>query len=186
MDTLRSSQLAALAVLGLLSVSCSDRTDPTATALAPRAAVAAVNPQPRPFQGTLTGMVIWANGPCEPWGARTGSVVQGEVTHLGRTSANGSHCASADGSHALDGHMTFTAANGDQLIATYTAAQVPAPPPPPLMAVEEGMLVITGGTGRFQGATGQVPFTVRVVINSPVSPDMAWPAVFSFAGTIKY
>src|SRR6516165_3760389 len=39
-------------------------------------------------------------------------------------------------------------------------------PPPPLI-VQEGELIITGGTGRFEHATGRVPFTVYV---SPISP----------------
>ena len=77
---------------------------------------------------------------------------------------NGTGNATQLGSYTLDiphvvtkgtgiGTMTFTAANGDTLNAVFTGH---APPPtgiPPVTSIVE-TAVITGGTGRFSGATG--------------------------------
>jgi len=140
--------------------------------------------QLRPFWGSMLGDVTFGNpGVCQFQPVQTLSDVKGQLTHLGSATLTTAHCASADGGLALDGHATFTAANGDEIFATYTAHMVT--PPPPLI-VEEGELIITGGTGRFENATGRVPFTVYVNPVSPPTIDAKWPIRYVFAGTITF
>jgi len=140
--------------------------------------------QPRPFWGNAAGEVTFGNpGVCTTQPVQTLTSAKGQLTHLGNAMVTTTHCASADGLLALDGHATFTAANGDQVFASYTS-HTTAPPPP--LIVQEGELIITGGTGRFEHATGRVPFTVYVSPISPPSSDAKWPIRFVFAGTITY
>jgi hypothetical protein len=140
--------------------------------------------QLRPFWGNAAGEVVFGNpGVCTTQPVQTLTNSRGQFTHLGNTTLATAHCASTDGSLALDGRATFTAANGDQVFATYTAHTI-APPPP--LIVQEGELIITGGTGRFEHAAGRVPFTVYVSPVSPPTPESKWPVQFVFAGTITY
>lgn len=76
----------------------------------------------------------------------------GVATHLGKVTSirTAATCAvSAEGVLTISGSVVHTAANGDQLFATFTATITP-----------EGIMHIsatfTGGTGRFAHATGSV------------------------------
>ena len=71
------------------------------------------------------------------------------------------------------GTYTFTAANGDTLTADFTGQAQPGP----ITSIVE-QAVITGGTGRFAGATGS--FTVRRLFDRG-----AGTATGSFVGTIS-
>ena len=50
----------------------------------------------------------------------------------------------------VSGHLTWTAANGDQIFSSTTGEAVVNFP---IVTIEEKQ-IITGGTGRFVGATG--------------------------------
>jgi hypothetical protein len=140
--------------------------------------------QLRPFWGHTAGEVTFGNpGVCTTQPVQTLSDSKGHLTHLGNAMLTTAHCASTDGLLALDGHATFTASNGDQIFATYTAHTI-APPPP--LIVQEGELIFTGGTGRFESAKGRVPFTVYINPVSPPTAESKWPVQFVFAGTITY
>ena len=137
-----------------------------------------------PFWGHTAGEVYYGNpGACTTQPLQTLSTSQGEVTHLGKSTLTTAHCASRDGSLALGGQATFTAANGDQIFATYTAHVVSFSPP---LLVEQGEFTITGGTGRFERASGLVPFTVYVKVISPPTADAKWPIELVFAGAMSY
>ncbi|MFO0762468.1 MAG: hypothetical protein U0359_38875 [Byssovorax sp.] len=60
-----------------------------------------------------------------------------------------------------DGEMTITAANGDQLTATYDGYGVPDPSRPGFFN-GFATATLTGGTGRFRCASGTVPFTLDI------------------------
>ena len=60
-----------------------------------------------------------------------------------------------------DGRLTITAANGDQLTATYEGYGVPDPSRPGFF-LGYATATLTGGTGRFQCASGTVPFTLDI------------------------
>jgi hypothetical protein len=67
----------------------------------------------------------------------------------------------------FQGCLTLIAANGDTLTAIYTA-QGTAPNSNNFSAAT-GMLVFTGGTGRFHGATGNAKFTATFANIYPAS-----------------
>jgi len=77
----------------------------------------------------------------------------GQATHLGRFTVAFPHTVNFV-TRAGVGTFTFTAANGDTLTADFTGQ---AQPGPVVSIVEHA--TITGGTGRFAGATGS--FTVQ-------------------------
>ena len=73
---------------------------------------------------------------------------EGEATHLGHYSVTGSIVINLL-SGAVTGTFTLTAANGDMLFLTLTGN---APPPSVKETVDN--ITVTGGTGRFEAATG--------------------------------
>jgi hypothetical protein len=126
--------LAAVAVFGLTS------------------AVAAKHPVP--FKGALHGS--YTTTPVPPFPPQFIDVqlaVTGNATHLGRFTAVCPHRVNVSTvpSTAV-GTWTFTAANGDTLQADFTG-QGTQVAPGLLYVVEMG--TITGGTGRFAGASGK-------------------------------
>jgi hypothetical protein len=141
-------------------------------------------PKPRPFWGNLTGEATFPlSDACSgvtgvPF--QTVATTEGKMTHLGRTVGISTHCSTLDGSAAVGGEVTFTAANGDQVWAVYTATTVAGPP----VIVQEGHFIIVGGTGRFADASGHFWSTVYVTYEGPADPS--WPLRFVFAGTITY
>ena len=79
----------------------------------------------------------------------------------------------------VGGEAYFVAANGDELWMTYTG-QVLAPPP---VFVVLGEYIVTGGTGRFEGASGTIMAKVYVTL---VGMEVPNPIEMNFAGTIAY
>jgi hypothetical protein len=97
----------------------------------------------------------------------------GNATHLGRyTFAMEETVNFLDGSAA--GAVLLTAANGDTVSATYTGQ---GRPEPPLVSIREEA-TITGGTGRFAGASG------TFVIDRVFDPAKR-TTTGSFAGSIS-
>jgi hypothetical protein len=95
----------------------------------------------------------------------------GKATHLGRFTRTETIVVNpADGTFTAT--LAFTAANGDQLYADaagrFTSATGDR---------AEGTYVFTGGTGRFQNASGQAAFEIK--------PDEVGFDV-TFKGTIQY
>lgn len=144
----------------------------------------AANPNYRPFKGGTAGEVTFPGSEAclgvtgASW--QTLSVTEGRISHLGTMNLTTSHCSTLDGSAAVGGVATFTAANGDQLFATYTAVTV-APPP---LIIQEADFVIVGGTGRFESATGWLRGMVYVTFEGLEDPS--WPLEFAFAGAVAY
>lgn len=112
-----------------------------------------------PFRGTFTGRSrAEFNCPptCPPTSFTSSGTNEGTATHLGRFTA-----AIVDvvdiATATATGTMDFTAANGD-LLRTTTAGGEDGFTPPNIGSVRT-VATITGGTGRFAGATGTL--TVR-------------------------
>lgn len=74
----------------------------------------------------------------------------GHATHLGATTDQQSHCQNVVNGQVTDGQYTFTAANGDTISGTYSAQLIPSG----ANSIVQGQFTITGGTGRFSGASG--------------------------------
>jgi len=75
----------------------------------------------------------------------------GQASHLGHSTASLVHAIDFSTS-VQSGPSTYTAANGDQLFATYTG--IAGAPGPNGVLQFSGTQTFTGGTGRFSGATG--------------------------------
>lgn len=73
------------------------------------------------------------------------------------------------------GTFTITAANGDTITGTYSA--VGAPSDAAGFGTFSGQLAITGGTGRFQAASGIIPFSAMANAN-------AGQAAYSLQGSL--
>jgi hypothetical protein len=140
----------------VLSAACGDQVVNSPTA--PSSATAAPMQMPAtrgtelPFHGDIRGTT---HADVAPPNITIYSDGEGTAAHLGRfTSTAASSGVLGDPSGT--GPWTFTAANGDQLLASATSTGVPRGPD----SVDVTTIgTITGGTGRFAGATGT--FTVR-------------------------
>jgi len=122
-----------------------------------------------PFRGVWQGVTISA----VPQSPNTVLVVasgKGTATRLGQFQMTSPHLTYLS-TLQVEGTQTFTAANGDLLFATVSGQFVPD---------AEGNLdatlsgVITGGTGRFSGATGSYDFRIH-----------SEPAAFGFDSTAE-
>lgn len=125
----------------------------------------------RPYTAREVGTFA-ADPDCEDFfgeGCDFDTASTGTTTHLGKTSVVSEgiiklffeECFLLDGETAgivfrSSGTATFTAANGDQLFATFEneGCTNPDPATAAIGSAIEGSQTITGGTGRFEGATG--------------------------------
>jgi hypothetical protein len=82
----------------------------------------------------------------------------------------------------IDGHVWIVAAGGDVIRCVYEGTTVPGDEEDQLIGTANW--VITGGTGRFAGASGTINATAYVtVIGFGV---FEWPVVWVVEGTINY
>ena len=102
-----------------------------------------------PFKGGLEGTYA---GSGEPPLVSVHMEAQGNASHLGRFTFDSQHVV-----NFLDftgaGTAELTAANGDKLMTNVTGIATPQDTPGVFFIVETH--TVTGGTGRFTGATGQ-------------------------------
>lgn len=128
-----------------------------------------------PFTGSLEG-VVTRRTPLTPPLVSLLTEGTGNATHLGQFTVEIAHVVNTV-ARTLTGSYEFTAANGDTLIADVTGQFGPTPENPRvLLSVETA--TITGGTGRFAGATGR--FTVERLLNLDT-----FLTTVSFEGTIS-
>jgi hypothetical protein len=126
-----------------------------------------------PFRGSLTTIETNVIAPPNLLVDGTG---QGSGTHLGRYTAT--YTAVVDlATSTSTGTITFTAANGDLLSATFLGVGEEIEPG---VASLTEVATITGGTGRFAAATGT--FTIRRIISFDAAGGAT--ASGSFAGDI--
>jgi len=114
----------------------------------------AANPHSRPFVVTLVGHAnpIFTSDPCIIINDEAGT---GQATHMGHITWSShetvNQCTNPEGAD-VDGAFVLTAANGDQVFGTYqTIAQLDFAT---FQVSASGQFTITGGTGRFDGASG--------------------------------
>jgi hypothetical protein len=93
----------------------------------------------------------------------------GEATHLGQFTRNENTIVNANGT--FSGTLVFTAANGDQLFADLAGGFIS-----PTTAV--GTYTFTGGTGRFENASGETDFVGVTFDGVHIS--------LNFEGTVSY
>ena len=122
---------------------------------------AIAEPKSTPFAAKLTlteSVMFTGTPPCFAIGSLQAA---GNATHLGKVTATSHDCINPNPqdpnsfSFASLGvgpaGLVFIAANGDVLFVTYSGTLTAQPPGPHLI---NGHFIITGGTGRFVGATG--------------------------------
>ena len=127
-----------------------------------------------PFRGRLEGIVASVTPLTPPFVAVT-LEGEGHATHLGHFDVSSSIVANeADGTAV--GTYEFTAANGDTLTADYTESFTPTDVPGVFSDVITA--TITGGTGRFAGATGSF-------VSDRVADHVTGIVSDSFEGTIS-
>jgi hypothetical protein len=146
-----------VAAAALLAAACSQSTSPTTpTSLSTGAGATLFNSASDshgvPFKGRLDGTVVVT--PVDPPFFNVVITATGVATHLGQVSLAVPHLVNFD-TAVGEGDFTFTAANGDTLTAHFVGT---ADTSAPVFAIVEHA-TITGGTGRFTGASGS--FTVR-------------------------
>ena len=126
-----------------------------------------------PFKGTVnaveTGTVVFPIRSITREGG-------GTATYLGKYTEHITAQINLLTSHAT-GAATFTAANGDTLTATVEGQATPTTTPGVLSIVE--VYTITGGTGRFAGATGT--FTLHSTVNQATGVSSG-----TFSGAIDH
>jgi hypothetical protein len=109
-----------------------------------------------PFKGKFSGQAISAVPTTDPAVLLITTASNGNATLLGDSTIVSPHLSNLI-TLEVDGTQTFTAANGDTLTASFTGQFSP---------VEGGFLAasidctITGGTGRFAGASGGYTFDI--------------------------
>jgi len=106
-----------------------------------------------PFKASETG-TFQLLGPCETGGIVVDVTGTGYATQLGNYSAHYRECLFPATGAVTAGSFTLTAANGDMVLGTYGGQAFPTDDPNVLTYEDPG--VITGGTGRFAGASGSV------------------------------
>jgi hypothetical protein len=113
---------------------------------------AAAQSPPVPFNGVIEGTyTVTPIPPFPPQFVEVLVTATGLATHIGAMTAVSPHIVEVSTMTAV-GTWTFTAANGDTLLADLIGeAEMVAPGF--LLVVETG--TITGGTGRFAGASGE-------------------------------
>ena len=125
------------------------------------------------FEGSFEGDVTIT--PLPPSSLSVLVNATGEATQLGRFTLAIPHTVNRSTRTAI-GSYQFTAANGDTLSADFTGKATPTATPGVLSIVENA--TITGGTGRFAGATGG--FTCQRLFDT-----VAGTTTGSFEGTIS-
>lgn len=142
-----------LAALALLATACRDSA-PTTVVDGLQHNQAAPE---RPFKGGLDLQALgWTEPPegrCpEGYPMLSSMAGSGRFTHLGLTSALGTHCIDPATLAFTRGQLTLVAANGDELYGTYEGVTTFVEPP---IAGWADVIVFAAGTGRFASASGQ-------------------------------
>jgi hypothetical protein len=180
---LRCPAIASLSLVVILSVGCdhapSPPTGPDAAFQAQRSSEQTVpfRTSSYVFQGIAAGPEPGCNAAGEARRYLTG---EGSATHLGSYTVELSFCARAGGI-LDDGLGTFVAANGDLLHFTFEGTSTFTPP---FTLAFTSYSVFTGGTGRFDGASGEAVVTGSLDVRT-VSGSGEWDGTISSVGSNK-
>ena len=165
-------------------VGCSDTGDDLSTLSPNQEESTILNKHSVPFNGSMDGLVNPGGSvSCDPGWATINLEAEGEVLHCGRTTLNAANCSrvtSQQGGEIENGSATLTAANGDIIYVSYSGTFV-FDTYPPTMGTFSISGTITGGTGRFEGATGSIDLGGTQQYGA--YPD---PFSLSWTGTIEY
>jgi hypothetical protein len=148
-------------------------------ATSPSAALAAAHGTDRPLTGTNNG-----TGTLNlDTGAQTVNF-SGHLSHLGADTGHADLTITftSDSTFTYTGTRTFVAANGDEVFSAVTGSGMSTPPSSESTETD----TITGGTGRFAGATGTYTNTVSSVIVSVIGTTVTTRVTAAVQGQISY
>jgi hypothetical protein len=151
-----------------------------AATLSAASASATTGGNDRPIAGNGTGTIS-----VDPaTGAFTG-VIPGFSSHLGKVDVQtaGVVAPTPDGTFAGSGSATIVAANGDELTGSITLTQEALPGGRFITTIE---LTITGGTGRFADATGDLTVICHSGPPDQVGGILVITANCEFTGQVSY
>jgi hypothetical protein len=139
-----------------------------------------------PFSGVVTGEAAFdfANPRGCPSAFTTITDAKGTASHLGVTVFHSDHCVSMDNGAIVGGVLVLTAANGDEIHATYTGSSgaIPTQIGDPISVT--GAIQFEGGTGRFLNASGTAVLTAEVTFEG--FGDLSWAGRWEWKGSIRY
>lgn len=155
-------------------------------ALAPATALGAQGGTDRPYKVGISGTTVVTNT------SQTEGIVDFEGTargtHIGQGTieATGTVVATGSGQPTFNysAISTITAANGDQLVSSDVG--IGTVDPVDGSAVINITSTITGGTGRFAGASGSFTGTISNVVTAGQIPVVTYDTTASLLGTISY
>lgn len=138
-----------------------------------------------PFSGVATGDAVF-DFQTNPKGCASGfttiTTARGPVSHMGLTTWQSQHCF-GENETILDAELVLTAANGDEVHGTYTGScagtGVIGEP-----VICTGDAVFSGGTGRFEHASGTAEWRGAITFEGPGDPS--WPGRWEWKGLIRY
>ena len=134
-----------------------------------------------PFKGTLEGEAdppVFEPPPSPYFSAHLEA--EGQATHLGRFTMDFSHRVNLATLIGI-GKAVFTAANGDTLMTDAEGRATPAGSPTAFTVVE--IHTVTGGTGRFAGASGRFTITRAVDFANPFTSGEIEGSITTRGGT---
>jgi hypothetical protein len=168
-----ASAISSVALLGSAIVACTDPS-PTSPVASARSVVLQRSGTARPLTGSCT-LTFTPSPPPPPAVVHQTDVGTCQLSHLGLTNFYGEQDIDRVAG-TQSGWRTFTAANGDQLYVTHVGTSAPAGPG---LVSFVAQMTITGGTGRFAGASG----TARAI---GLANLITRTTTATFDGTISY
>ena len=139
---------------------------------------------PRDVRGTLDGRFdftrLWGE---DWWEFYSDSHATGTMSHLGLAHVYTTHVPNFATGALEQGTFRVVAANGDEIHGTYEGVAVYDEIRADLVH-GTATFIISGGTGRFDGATGTINATFLETLDDPnwASAKVAW----TLAGTVNY
>jgi hypothetical protein len=132
----------------------------------------------RPLKVSLDFVSVQPTFDCAPGLFPQGAAGTGHLSHLGRVGISGGQCNNFATLEFTDGFGTYVAANADSIDVTYSGQASLSP----VGFDGEGSAAIVGGTGRFEGASGEFDFTFTTY----VAPDGSGRTLLDGDGWITY
>jgi hypothetical protein len=139
-------------------------------------AVPAVADDQVPFKGRDLGYFV-VKPTADPRVVLTEDFTTGRGTHLGRYKLVAHEYINLETLAVTDGAFTITAANGDTIFGTYAGQAMPTDKAGVIRYVATGP--ITGGTGRFEGASGTLTFDGLADLNTNVLSEVVTGTISS-------
>lgn len=150
--------------------------------LSPAAALANADGTDRPVKISQSGTTTFT--PTSAAGGTLFTEQAGIASHAGAVTStfNGTLTFTSPSTFTFTGPATLVAANGDELFGDLSGTGTLTPSGSVL--VHE--LTVTGGTGRFEDASGTLTGTTTNVLVSPGPPSNVFDTESSLEGTISY